>query len=189
MRLKAARIKPLPDEMIGDEIRHQLGEQFKDQPVLNVFKTLGKSLKAYRRFMAWGGYILSSNNDLNPRDRELIILRTGYNWQSGYEWAQHARIGRACGLSEEEISRIKIGPEAPQWSDRDRALLNATDDLTSNAFISDGSWAALSDFSEKQQMDIVMTVGQYTQVSMMLNSFGVQLDAGYALDPDLDGRQ
>ena len=51
MRLKEARIKPLADDMIGDEIRHQLGEQFKDQPVLNVFKTLGKSLKAYRRFM------------------------------------------------------------------------------------------------------------------------------------------
>jgi uncharacterized protein YciW len=67
-------------------------------------------------------------------------------------------------------------------------LLNATDDLTNNAFISDLNWAALTDFSEKQRMDLVMTVGQYTQVSMMLNSFGVQLDPGYTLDPDLDGR-
>jgi len=165
VRLKEARIKPLADEMIGDEIRHQLGEQFKDQPVLNVFKTLGKSLKAYRRFMAWGGYILSSNNDLNPRDRELIILRTGYNWQSGYEWAQHARIGRACGLSEEEISRIKIGPEAPQWSDRDRALLNATDDLTSNAFISEGVGPPCQIFP-KTADGYRLDGGQYTHVSM-----------------------
>ena len=37
-------------------------------------------------------------------------------------------------------------------------------------------------------MDLVMTVGQYTQVSMMLNSFGVQLDPGQTLDPDLDRR-
>ncbi len=34
-------------------------------------------------------------------------------------------------------------------------------------------------------MDVVYTAGQYTQVSMMLNSFGVQLDAGLTLDPDL----
>ncbi len=37
-------------------------------------------------------------------------------------------------------------------------------------------------------MDLVMTVGQYTQVSMMLNSFGVQLDPGQELDPALDRR-
>ena len=189
MRLKIPRIKPLADEDIGDEIRSQLGEQFTGHPVFNVFRTLGKSLKAYRRFMAWGGYILSSDNDLDPRDRELVILRTGYNWKSGYEWAQHARIGRACGLSETEINRIKTGPSDSKWSDRDRALLYATDELTQNAFISDASWAALKDFSEKQRMDLVMTVGQYTQVSMMLNSFGVQLDPGYTLNPDLDGRQ
>ncbi|WP_435217784.1 carboxymuconolactone decarboxylase family protein [Luminiphilus sp. nBUS_07] len=188
MRLKKPRIYPLPDDAIGDDIRSQLGSQFEGQHVLNVFRTLGKSLKAYRRFMGWGGYILSSDNDLSPRDRELVILRTGYNWQSGYEWAQHARIGSACGLSDEEIQRIKAGPQATGWSHRDRALLNATDNLTNDAFISDTNWAALSDFSEKQRMDLVMTVGQYTQVSMMLNSFGVQLDPGYTLDPDLDDR-
>ena len=32
---------------------------------------------------------------------------------------------------------------------------------------------------------MVFTAGQYTQVSMILNTFGVQLDAGQTLDPDL----
>ena len=36
-------------------------------------------------------------------------------------------------------------------------------------------------------MDVVFTAGQYTQVSMFLNTFGVQLDEGQALDPDLKG--
>ena len=36
-------------------------------------------------------------------------------------------------------------------------------------------------------MDLVFTAGQYTQVCMMLNSFGVQLDTGQTLDPDLKG--
>ena len=44
------------------------------------------------------------------------------------------------------------------------------------------------DVTDKQKMDLVMTVGQYTQVSMMLNSFGVQLDPGQELDPALDHR-
>jgi alkylhydroperoxidase family enzyme len=135
--------------------------------------------------MAWGGYILSDANSLSPRDRELVILRTGFNWKSGYEWAQHVRIGLDCGLTEAEITRIKKGPGALEWSDNDRALLIATDELTADAFISDATWEALGDYSEKQRMDLVMTVAQYTQVSMMLNSFGVQLDDDLSPDPDL----
>ena len=33
--------------------------------------------------------------------------------------------------------------------------------------------------------DVVFTGAQYTLVSMILNSFGVQLDPGLPLDPDL----
>ena len=42
-------------------------------------------------------------------------------------------------------------------------------------------------FTPKQCMDAVFTAGQYTQVSMFLNTFGVQLDEGQTLDPDLKG--
>jgi 4-carboxymuconolactone decarboxylase len=60
---------------------------------------------------------------ISARDRELVILRAGYNWKAGYEWAQHKRIGLDCGLTEEEIERIKAGPDAPGWSANDKALL------------------------------------------------------------------
>tara|TARA_B100000900_G_scaffold335874_1_gene297511 strand:+ start:257 stop:562 length:306 start_codon:yes stop_codon:yes gene_type:complete len=95
------------------------------------------------------------------------------------------RIGLGCGLTEAEIARIKMGPNAPEWCDGDRALLMATDELTADAFISDATWEILSEYSEKQRMDLVMTVAQHTQVSMMLTTFGVQLDEDLSLDPDL----
>jgi len=185
MRLNAARIAPLAEADMAPEMLGLLGPRFKAIPVLNIFRTLARAPKAFKRFMAWGGYILSDANSLSPRDRELVILRTGFNWKSGYEWAQHVRIGLDCGLTEPEIERIKSGPDAPDWHDSDRALLRATDELTSDAFISDATWAALGGYSEKQRMDLVMTVAQYTQVSMMLNTFGVQLDEDLTLDPDL----
>ena len=185
MRLNAARIAPLAEADMAPELLALLGPRFKAIPVLNIFRTLAHAPKAFKRFMAWGGYILSDANSLSPRDRELVILRTGFNWKSGYEWAQHVRIGLDCGLTEAEIARIKMGPDAPEWCDSDRALLVATDELTAEAFISDAAWAALGELSEKQRMDLVMTVAQYTQVSMMLNTFGVQLDEDLKLDPDL----
>ena len=63
-------------------------------------------------------------------------------------------------------------------------MLRATDELVADKFVTDATWAALSGLSEAQRMDLVYTVAQYTQVSMILNSFGVQLDEGQTLDAD-----
>lgn len=156
--------------------------------MLNIFRTLVHAPQALTAFLGWGGYILSRRNSLSERDRELVILRTGVNCGSGYEFTQHTPIGLDAGLTAAEIEAIKVGPGDPSWNPQDRAMLQATDDLTSDFHVSDASWAALSFLSDKQKMDLVMTVGQYTQVSMMLNSFGVQLDPGQELDPALDRR-
>ncbi len=196
MRLSAPRVPPVDLDQIDDEQREALAvftgiqrDVTKSEgAVLNIFRTLVHAPKALTAFLAWGGYILSRRNSLSERDRELVILRVGYNCKSGYEFTQHTRIGLDAGLTEAEIEAIKAGPDDPSWSDADRAMLRATDDLTSDFHVSDASWSALSFLSDKQKMDLVMTVGQYTQVSMMLNSFGVQLDAGQELDPALDGR-
>ena len=117
-----------------------------------------------------------------------MILRTGFLCGSGYEFTQHTRIGLNAGLTAEEIEAIKQGPDAPGWSDLDRAALTACDELVRDHFITDATWAALSDLGDRGRMDLVFTVGQYTQVAMMLNTFGVQLDEGQVLDPALDRR-
>lgn len=118
--------------------------------------------------------------------REIAILRIGYRCRSGYEFAQHTRVGQRCGLSLDEVEAIKGDPADPRWTEAERALLVASDELHQSHFISDGTWKQLCEhFTDKQRMDLVFTVGQYTQVSMILNSFGVQLDPGQELDPDL----
>ena len=71
------------------------------------------------------------------------------------------------------------GPDAPGWAPFERVLLRATDELHADAFITDGTWNELSKrYDEKQLIDLVMTAGQYTMVSMFLNTFGVPLDEG-----------
>jgi alkylhydroperoxidase family enzyme len=154
--------------------------------VYNIFRTQIRLPEATRAFLAWGSYILSRRNDLPPREREIVILRIGYLCRSGYEWAQHVRLGLQVGLTADEIARIKQGPDAPGWSPADRALLKATDELHADQFITTPSWKALSaHFSESQRINLIYTAGQYTQVSMLLNTLGVQLDNDLSLDPDL----
>ncbi len=186
MRLAKARIEPAPQDNLTPDQAEVLGPMLKTGHVLNVFRTMAVAPKAARGFLAWGNYILSRRNDLPAREREIVILRIGYLCKSGYEWTQHKRIGLTSGLSEDEIARIKIGSGAPGWSAADTALLKASEELHHDHFVTDSTWTALRNhFTEKQCMDAVFTVGQYTQVSMFLNTFGVQLDPGQTLDPDL----
>ncbi|RAK60156.1 carboxymuconolactone decarboxylase family protein [Phenylobacterium hankyongense] len=187
MRLSKARISPVEDKDLTADQAEILRPMAERGPVLNIFRTLAREPKAMKGFLGWGNYILSRRNGLGAREREIVILRTGYLCRSGYEWTQHVGIGLRAGLNEDEVQRLKAGPDAG-WSPADAALIRAADELHRDQFITDATWAALSaHFDEKQRMDVVFTAGQYTQVSMMLNTFGVQLDAGQVLDPDLKG--
>jgi alkylhydroperoxidase family enzyme len=187
MRLSEPRIPAVQDGAFTGDQRAALGAIADERPLLNLYRTLAHAPKALARFLPWGAYVLSRRNSLPARQREIVILRTGFLCKSGYEFAQHAEIGRAAGLTDAEIAAIKAGMAAG-WSDADAALIRACDELHADQFVTDRTWADLRrHFDRKQCMDVVFTVGQYTQVSMMLNSFGVQLEAGQTLDPDLKG--
>lgn len=175
MRLTEARVPPLQREQWNEDAQAIMAK-FGDVEPLNIFKTLCHHPELLRRWLVFANHILGKST-LPPREREIIILRIGWLCRSGYEWGQHVLIGRDCGLSDEEIQRIKNGPTAEGWSAVDRVLLEAVDELHEDAHVSDATWAKLSEtWSMQQCMDIVFTVGQYNMVSMVLNSFGVQPD-------------
>jgi alkylhydroperoxidase family enzyme len=146
--------------------------------VLNIFKTLANHPALAKRWMVFATYILGKST-LGVRERELVILRIGFLCRAGYEWGQHVLIARQAGMSEEEIRSARTGPQTPGLAPLDRLLLQATDELHSDAHISDETWSGLSEhLTTQQMMDLVFTVGQYNLVSMALNSFGVQPDEG-----------
>ena len=125
---------------------------------------------------SFGGYILRGST-LPARDRELLILRTAWLCGTGYEWGYHSRSAKAAGVSDEEIARVQVGHLASGWSSFDRGLMRAADQLHNDAFITRRTWGTLkARYSDEQMMDVVFTVGQYTMVSMAINSFGVQRD-------------
>ena len=96
-----------------------------------------------------------------------------------------AVIGQRAGITAAELAAIKTGPDADTWDSLDAAILRACDELVGNHFIEPATWTALAPLGDTGRVDLVYTVGQYTQVSMLLNSCGVQLDPGLAGDPDL----
>lgn len=180
-RLKAARIAPLAtaDWAAGDaEILGSLG---RGDQTIDVFKTCLQHKALCRGWMPFTRYVLGGESTLTPRDREILILRTSWNCNADYDWAHHVPAATRAGLTEEEMLRLTARADAPGWRRTDALLIRAADELHRDQFISDDTWRALGAerYTPQQLMDVVFTVGQYTMVSMFLNSAGVQLEPGF----------
>ena len=160
MRLSEPRIQPLSAAELSDEALKSLGrERDSDQPLLNIFATLAHHPKLLKRWSVFGNHVLSKST-LPPRDRELLILRTGWLCQAGYEWGQHVVIGKREGLSDAEIARIPDGADAEGWDRFDRTLLRAADELRGDSFLSDATWNALAErYGTQQLIDVVFRLG------------------------------
>ena len=178
MRLSQPRVQPLDPETAEGLAKEQLERAAERGPVLNITRTLANYPELSRAWGRFARHVLSESS-LPPRERELVILRMGWNCRSGYEFGQHRRIGQEAGLTLDEVERVKQGPDAEGWSDHERALLRATDELHADAFISDETWNELAArYDTRQLMDVVFAAGQYNLVSMALNTLGVQLEPG-----------
>lgn len=183
------RIRPLPPTEWPAEMRdalaalvpaaprHPLPERRPDRPKgLNVLGTLAVHpalTQAYHRF---NGHVQFATT-LSLRQREILVLRVAAVRDAGYEWAQHAVIGRDVGLDDDDIARVAAGPDAAGWAPFEAALVRAVDELVADARIGDATWEALArELDQQQLMDLVFTVGAYDTLAMALRSFGVELD-------------
>lgn len=178
------RIPPLGEGERDDQARELLSQAGGAAAgAAHIFSTLVRHPGLFRKWLPFGGKLLAGK--LPARDRELLVLRTGWNCRSDYEWAQHVRIGRRAGLTREEIERVRADGDLGEagWSPVDATLLRAADELHTDACLSDATWAALSErYDERQLVEVPMVVGHYHMIAFTLNSLGVQVEDDVAAE-------
>src|SRR5438270_13273993 len=109
------RLSPLSEHERDEQQQDLLGGTTQlVGPASNIFATLVRHPGLFRHWLPFGGKLLAGK--LPPRERELLILRTGWHCRSSYEWGQHVLMARLSGLTDEEIARVPGGPAAPGWS-------------------------------------------------------------------------
>lgn len=189
MSASGRRISPLPREewsgeavaalraAFGDAAAERLLGTDPDAPrVPNVLTTLMRHPALAGPFLVYNAVLLNTPA-VEPRVRELMVLRVAWRTRSTYEWAQHVRIARSCGITTEELDAIGDGPDAGIWSALDADVLAATDQLLDDYRIDDDTWARLAErLDERQLMEVAFIVGTYTCLAMAFNSFGLELD-------------
>jgi alkylhydroperoxidase family enzyme len=173
--LVSPRIAPLPATGNPPEVQELLDTGGSGVGAQNIFLTLANHPGLLRKFLPYGGKLLMGGK-LPARERELVILRTAYRCGSDYEWGQHLRIGRAAGLTDDEMTRIAGGSG---FSPADSLLLRATDELVAYHRLAGDTWEALAErFDPAQLIELTMLVGSYAMVAGMLNSIGVEREPG-----------
>ena len=140
----------------------------------NMVLTIAHHPKLAFSYMKFGGRLLGAPK-LAARLRELVALYIGWRNKAEYEWVQHVRIGRDCGITDDEFEALKVGPEAPNWSELERAVLRATEQLLSGAQVDDETWSTLAAALDKQQLiELLFVIGNYGMLSWIINAFGIQ---------------
>src|SRR5437667_3615637 len=121
------RIPPLPASERDEQAQELLGGVGGvTGPASNIFDTLVRHPGLFRRWLPFGGKLLTGK--LPARDRELLILRTGWLCRSEYEWGQHKIMARAVDISDREIENVKAGPDGAGWDEFEATLLHAADE-------------------------------------------------------------
>lgn len=171
-----------PDEIALDARHLQAMETLRvvygypeEMPLAPFFATLANSPEFFAGFMGLG-VAATISSALPDRLRELAILRTGWLCGAPYQWGEHVHSTRAL-FSSEEIARVREGSQADGWSEAERAVLRAAEDLRAQAMISDETWAMLARHLNPQQLiELPLVVGHYTMTAYLQNSLRTPLN-------------
>ena len=176
---KPQRIASLkPDEFGADatalviKIRKSLGLETTEIPA--VFGLMLRHPGLFQAQMDMG--VALFRGQISARERELAVLRVGWLCRAPFEWGEHVDIAKRYGVTQEEVNRVPLGSSAPGWSEHDRAILKAVEELLGNQMISDETWDVLAKtWTERQLIEFPMLVGQYFATALQQNALRVRL--------------
>ncbi len=118
---------------------------------------------------------------LDPRLRELVIMRIAWTTGSDYEWTQHWRVARSLGVSERDLLAVRDWHDDDQFGPAECAVLAATDDIVETGAISDATWHecvdALGD-DPAVLVELTVAITTWRLIASVLESLHVPLEPG-----------
>ena len=170
------RIRPLSEAEWSADVRDGLAAFGADPSTVTI---IGRTLAHHPAALKGIGPLarfLRERAMVAAVDQTLLALRIAWLSDAEAVWAERATEALSLGLTEVELSRIAEGPEAG-WGSWDAAILQAADELHRDSFLSEDTWDTLASRYDAQQMiEVIFSAGEYTMLSMMANSFGIEPD-------------
>jgi alkylhydroperoxidase family enzyme len=120
---------------------------------------------------------LMIRSPLDAQLREVAILRVGYLSKAAYEIYHHEAIGRAVGLSDEQLRAVERGVADPILTPAQQAIMRFADDVVLNVRAGDATLAEARKYLDDSALvDLIMVIGCYMMVARLLETTGVEID-------------
>lgn len=172
------RMPQIAPEDFSDEAKEMFARwtqgPFKDADKNPVLRTFIHAPKLADLFSQLNIHLLLTNS-VPVRQRQIAIMRTAWLTKATYMWSSHLRTSMGFGLEPELFAPLQVGAGDPYFTDFERTIIRATEDLVADRKISDANWAALSaEWTHEQMLDFMFTVGAYVLVAGVMRSTGVE---------------
>ncbi len=146
-------------------------------PEMHLFTALGQRQGLFWAWSIYGGQLLRGR--LPRADTELVILRVAHLRSSEYELQHHRRMARNVGLDANMQAAIFAWPggATDRLSERQRALLAATDELVKDRTIIADTWQQLAGHLNRRQLiEFCLLASYYDALAATISALDIPLD-------------
>jgi alkylhydroperoxidase family enzyme len=154
------------------------------EPPLNLYKAVAHAGDVTAGFLLFGGALLRQGR-LDPRLRELVILRVGFLSGAEYEVHQHRQVASLVGVPEAQVEALAGDLDGGPFDAAELDVLRLTDALVAGVRAPEELIAPVAQrLSDSELVELLMLVGNYMLVCRLLENLGVEIE-----DADLVDRQ
>ncbi len=164
---------PLPSD---EAIRKVIGASYDPDKALNVLKMFAGTEDM---FVATIGLVQAvfQARGIDPRTREMIILRAAKVLNAPYEWQANAQMAKNTGLSSAEIEAAASDGPVNGIKPEYILVCKATDELSTTGTLPDETLSELLDkYGETISRKIVLMIAWSNLLSRFLNGCRVPLE-------------
>lgn len=151
---------------------------------LNIFRALLQHPPVARAIGAMLATLLIDGR-LDPRLRELVIMRIGWATSSSYEWAQHWRVAKELKVPEEDLLAVRDWRASGRFGAEEQAVLQATDEILETGTLSEQTWqtcrAQLG--GDEELIELVVAIANWHLISQVARSLSIPLEDGLSFWP------
>jgi alkylhydroperoxidase family enzyme len=166
---------PLPtDAEIGPELVKDLQQSHN----LNVSRMLAGTADMYPGAKALVQAVFQAK-DVDPRLRELIILRSAYLLDCPYEWQANVVMAKNTGCTQADIDAVTVDGPVIGINLKINLVMLATDELTKTGTLSDDTLQQLRrHYDDTICRKLVLIIAWFNLLARFLNGCRVPLETG-----------
>jgi 4-carboxymuconolactone decarboxylase len=166
---------PYPGPSYVSGVMHQFPERLYHMNIARMLSYASTAVSPYYAFSA----ALLDQLELEPKLRELAILRVTHRIEAQYAWIQHVALAKAVGVSDEQICSLQQGRgEGDHFTRKEQLMLTFVNEVMQTPRVSDTTFEQMRRlFSSRELVELLLVVGCYWTVGRVMTTLDIEPDS------------